>query len=94
MPAAIPYRTFWVLISAVVELLGATLIVTNRYPRLGAWLIVLFLVPVTLYMHRFWGVADPQAAKNQMINFMKNLSLLGAAFYFAAVGSGPASLKD
>ena len=33
MPAAIPFRAFWVMISAVVELLGATLIITNRYAR-------------------------------------------------------------
>jgi putative oxidoreductase len=35
MPAAIPFRPFWVMISAVVEILGATLIAINRYPRLG-----------------------------------------------------------
>src|SRR2546426_2226675 len=54
MPAAIPFRTFWVMISAVVELVGATLIATDRYPRLGGWLIALFLVPVTITLH---GVA-------------------------------------
>ena len=36
------------------ELIGATLIVANRSPRLGAWLIALFLVPVTIVVH---GVA-------------------------------------
>ena len=40
MPDAIPWRPFWVLVSGVVEFVGATLILTNRYPRLGAWLIV------------------------------------------------------
>ena len=34
----------WVVISAVVELIGATLIVTDRYPRFGGWLIVLFQI--------------------------------------------------
>ena len=51
MPAAIPFRPFWVMISGVVELAGATMIVINRYPRLGAWLIVIFLVPVTITVH-------------------------------------------
>jgi uncharacterized membrane protein YphA (DoxX/SURF4 family) len=51
MPAAIPFRGFWVSISGVVELLGATMILFNYRPRLGAWLIVLFLVPVTIVVH-------------------------------------------
>ena len=32
MPQAIPFRPFWVGISGIVELIGATLILTNRYP--------------------------------------------------------------
>jgi len=51
MPAAIPLRAFWVIVSGVVELIGATLIVANRYPRLGGWLIAIFLVPVTIAVH-------------------------------------------
>src|SRR2546426_12666117 len=48
MPAAIPFRTFWVMISAVVEVVGATLIASDRYPPLGGRLVGLFLVPVTI----------------------------------------------
>jgi uncharacterized membrane protein YphA (DoxX/SURF4 family) len=51
MPAAIPWRGFWVLISAVVELLGAAMVLFNYHPRLGGWLLVLFLVPVTIVVH-------------------------------------------
>ena len=63
MPAAIPFRPFWVLISGVVELIGAVMIVSNRYPRLGAWLIVLFLVPVTITVH---GTAMVSACHTRM----------------------------
>jgi uncharacterized membrane protein YphA (DoxX/SURF4 family) len=51
MPAPIPFRAFWVAISGVVELCGAAMILFNYRPRLGAWLIVLFLVPVTIVVH-------------------------------------------
>ena len=37
------------------------------------------LVPVTLQMHRFWEEADPQKRQGEMINFMKNVALVGAA---------------
>src|SRR5260370_3019032 len=52
MPAPIPFRAFWVAISGVVELTGAAMILFNYRPRLGGWLIVLFLVPVTIVVHR------------------------------------------
>jgi len=88
MPAAIPFRTFWVMISAVVELVGATLIVTNRYARLGAWLIVVFLVPVTITVH---GVAmltapDQQMQRIQTSFFLKGVAMTGAALLITQLG--------
>ena len=58
----------------------------------GAWLLVFFLVPVTLMMHRFWAVTDPQVAMMQQVMFMKNLTMLGTALLISYFGSGPASL--
>lgn len=88
MPEAIPFRPFWVLASAVVELIGATLIVLNRVPRLGAWLIVLFLVPVTITVH---GVAmvsapEPQMRAMQISFFLKGLAMIGAALLITQLG--------
>ena len=51
MEPSIPFREFWVYISGVVELAGATMIAFNRWPRFGAWLIVFFLIPVTVAVH-------------------------------------------
>jgi uncharacterized membrane protein YphA (DoxX/SURF4 family) len=88
MPAAIPFRPFWVMISAVVELTGATLIVLNRYPRLGAWLIVLFLVPVTMTVHGVAMVtaADPQMRAIQTSFFLKGVAMTGAALLITQLG--------
>ena len=61
---------------------------------MGAWLIVLFLVPVTIVMHAFWKISDPQAMQMAQVDFFKNISLLGAALLITQIGSGPASLKD
>ena len=81
MPAAIPFRPFWVIISAVVELIGAALIVSNRYPRLGGWLIAIFLVPVTITVHGVGMVtaADPQIQQIQTSFFLKGVAMTGAA---------------
>ncbi len=59
---------------------------------MGAWLIVLFLIPVTLMLHKFWGIADPAAAQIQMVMFMKNASMLGAALMITQLGAGPFNL--
>ena len=60
--------------------------------KLGAWLIVLFLIPVTLMLHKFWTVQDPMMAQIQMILFMKNVSMLGGALLISQFGAGPFSL--
>ena len=88
MPDAIPWRPFWVLVSGVVEFVGATLILTDRYPRLGAWLIVVFLVPVTITVH---GVAmvtapDPQMRQIQLSFFLKGVAMTGAALLITQLG--------
>lgn len=88
MPAAIPFRAFWVTISAVVELIGATMVVTNRYPRLGGWLIALFLVPVTVTVHGVAMVTAPDAQMRgiQTSFFLKGVTMTGAALLITQFG--------
>lgn len=88
MPEAIPFRPFWVAISGVVELVGATMIVTNRYPRLGAWLIAIFLVPVTITVHGVAMVSDPEARMRaiQLSFFLKGVTMTGAALLITQLG--------
>lgn len=88
MPAAIPFRPFWVMISAIVELVGATLIVTNRYARLGGWLIVLFLIPVTITVHGvgMLTAADAETWDIQTSFFLKGVAMTGAGLLIAQLG--------
>ncbi|MFP6664273.1 MAG: DoxX family membrane protein [Deltaproteobacteria bacterium] len=91
MPEAIPWRTFWVLISGVVELIGAVLILTNRLPKAGAWLLVIFLVPVTIAVHGVEMVTSPDAQMRaiQMSFFLKGLAMTGAALLITQLGVAP-----
>jgi putative oxidoreductase len=90
----VPLASIMVPLSGIIALLGGLSIALGYRAKLGAWLIVLFLIPVTLVMHRFWGLSDPQAAGLQLAMFMKNVSMLGAALIIARVGSGPLSFKQ
>ena len=62
------------------------------HAKFGAWLIALFLIPVTFMMHRFWIVTDPMMAQIQMIMFMKNFAMLGGALLISQFVAGPLSL--
>ncbi len=78
--------------AGVIALLGGLSILLGYKARLGAWMIVIFLVPVTLMMHNFWTVNEPGLRMVQQAMFMKNLSMLGAALLIAYFGPGPCSL--
>jgi putative oxidoreductase len=78
--------------SGLLALAGALSIAFGYRARIGAWLIVAFLVPVTITMHNFWAVTDPMMYQMQFAMFMKNLSMLGGALLIAHFGAGPLSL--
>ncbi len=88
----VPMPNVLVPTAGVLALFGGLSLLLGYKAKAGAWLLVVFLVPVTLWMHRFWDVADAQMAQMQMINFMKNVALTGAALYMAFFGAGPLSL--
>jgi len=90
MPDGAPWKTFWVLTSGAVELAGATMILLNRSPRLGAWLLILFLVPVTLVVHGVPALAA-ETERMQAIQtsfFLKGVAMTGAALLISQLGAG------
>ena len=88
MPLSTPFPTFWVLISGAVELAGAIMIASNRYARLGGWLIFLFLVPVTIVVHGVLMVnaTDPQMMRIQQSFFLKGIAMAGGALLISQLG--------
>jgi putative oxidoreductase len=88
----VPLASIVVPASGLLALAGGLSILLGYHARIGAWLIVLFLVGVTPVMHNFWAVKDPMMAQVQMVMFLKNLSMLGGALLISQVGAGPWSL--
>ena len=83
------------LVGAIVFLIAGSLSVVLGYKaRIGATLLLIFLVLATYYFHDFWTVTDPQVKQEQMIQFMKNLGLMGAMLLIIANGTGPMSLDE
>ncbi len=89
----IPMASFLVPLSGIIGLLGGLSILLGYKAKIGAWLIVIFLIPVTFSLHKFWGLTNEAAASLQQVMFMKNMALLGGAFIITYFGSGPFSIK-
>ena len=87
----VPFPEITVKLAGVMAVLGGLSVAFGFKAKWGAWLIVLFLIPVTAMMHQFWNVSDPMMAGIQTAMFFKNLSMLGAALCITQVGSGPYS---
>ncbi|MEM1139689.1 MAG: DoxX family membrane protein [Pseudomonadota bacterium] len=89
IPDAIPYRVFLTLISGVVELAGAAMILLNWRARLGGWLLILFLIPVTFVVHGYEMVyaEDEVIRALQQAHFFKGIALIGAALLITQAGA-------
>lgn len=46
-----------------------------------------FIISTTLVFHAFWSV-DPEAARDQVIQFSKNLATMGGMLYILVHGPG------
>jgi putative oxidoreductase len=87
----VPLAALAVPVAGIIAAVGAVSVLFGVRARAGAWLLVVFLVPVTLFMHAFWAAPDMMAAAVQRIMFLKNLSMLGGALLITHFGAGPVS---
>ena len=76
----------------VMEIGGALLLLLGHRARLGAWVLILFLAPVTVLYHNFWSAPTPAAGTVQAIQFLKNLAIMGGLLLVGAYGGGPLGL--
>ena len=80
----VPMPELAVAFSGALILLGGLSVLLGFMPRVGLTLIALFLVPVTLMIHNFWALAEPERMM-QLGQFLKNMGLLGACFAMMAL---------
>jgi len=88
----VPLPDLLVPLSGIIALLGGFSVLLGFQTRIGAWLLVIFLVPVTVMMHNFWSVSDPVALQIEKAMFLKNVTMLGGALLISYFGAGPLSV--
>ena len=66
------------------ELIAGFTLALGILPRLSAIALLVFLVPATFVSHSFWLAAGTPAFQGQLINFCKNIAILGGLLFIAA----------
>jgi putative oxidoreductase len=82
---------FFLWAAVAVELGGGLSVLLGYKTRLGALMLFLFLIPVTLTFHNWWTY-PPDQQKVQMLFFLHNLTLMGGLLLVMTFGPGPLSL--
>ena len=88
----VPFPHVLVPLSGVMALAGGGSVLLGFHTRIGAWLLLAFLLPVTVMMHNFWAVADAAASQIERAMFLKNVTTMGGALLISYFGAGPLSL--
>ena len=89
----IPAHKYLLCGAIVFLILGGLSVAAGFKARLGACMLLLFLVGATYYFHDFWN-ADADHQPTEMIQFLKNLALCGTMIFIIANGSGPGSFDQ
>ncbi|NWF93722.1 MAG: DoxX family protein [Syntrophaceae bacterium] len=81
-----PFTNFFLVGAIFVELIGCLAVILGFSTRLGAVLLLVFLIPTTLIFHT--NFSD----QIQVIMFMKNVSIFGGCLLLLSFGGGRFSL--
>ncbi len=82
---ALHISTFLTL-GVIVELIGGALIFLGMKPKLGAFILILLLIPTTYIFHPFWMVTGAEK-EVQTALFFKNVSILGGLLILLSLSS-------
>jgi uncharacterized membrane protein YphA (DoxX/SURF4 family) len=81
----VPFPMLSITLASILILIGGMSILTGFRPIVGIYAVILFLVPVTLMMHKFWVVEDLQLRVIEWRAFLSNLALAGSALLLTGV---------
>jgi putative oxidoreductase len=80
-------------IAILIELGGAIMIIFGWQTKLAAAVQFVYLIVITFMYHNFWA-APPQLHDIQLLNFLKNLGIMGGLLILATRGAGASSMDS
>ena len=87
----LPWASGLLVLAAIAEIGGGLAILTGFLTRIGALGLIVFLLVTSLVFHDFWNLTGPER-QMQMVNFLKNLSIMGGLLLLVAYGAGRYSI--
>jgi uncharacterized membrane protein YphA (DoxX/SURF4 family) len=90
----LPAPGAFVIITGLMTVLGSISILVGYRGKIGAWLLTVSLFATAFLIHRFWGQADPVTMQGEMVQFIRDLALAGAALMITQTGTGPYSVDN
>jgi uncharacterized membrane protein YphA (DoxX/SURF4 family) len=81
----VPVTGLAVTVANILLMIAGLSILSGYRPAVGVTAVVLFMIPVSLLMHNFWAMADPQMAIAEMRSFLSNMGLAGSTLLFMAI---------
>ena len=91
------YGIFWkqdllLYVSITMLIIGALMLLIGYRVKFGAWLLLLYWIPVTCIVYSFWN--DPvEIQRLNAIAFMRNIAIAGGLLIVASNGAGKYSIK-
>ena len=88
-----PMSSFLLIIAIALELIGGIFVLIGFRPKWGTICLILFLIPTTILYHHFWFL-EGKAREDQLVAFMKNISILGGLLILWAATSMQRKLRN
>lgn len=77
-------------LAIVMQMLGALAILLGYRARIGAGVLITFILPAATIFHDFWNLEGAERLVEQIM-FMKDMGILGGLLFILAFGAGPIS---
>lgn len=88
----VPLPSVALIIEIILEFGGGLALFLGVFVRLASLGLIVHTVLVSLFVHTFWSV-PPDQALEQIIQFMKNVTIVGGLLYINVQGAGGLSLS-
>jgi len=89
----VPYADTLAIVAGLAEVAGGLALALGFLTRIGALGLILFLIPTTVIFHAFWNLEGAER-QLQLVNFMKNLAIIGGLATVLAFGPSRYSIDQ
>ena len=82
----VPYPETLLIIAGVAQVLGALLLLSNRFVRFAALGLAVYIILINLLLHDFWNF-DGIQARHETQSFLKNLGIMAGLLILAGAST-------